>query len=149
MAATALVFGGVAGGFLHRQLAGPAATAPPATARYVTYSGRDFSPAASPDGRSIAFRSDRDGRGRIWLKQLATGTEVPLSSGPLDDWPQFSPDGSTVMFTRFDGARPSLFKVPLLGGEPRRVVDNAADASWSADGTRIAYLYLSSASPGR
>ena len=149
VAASALVFGGVAGGFLHRQLAGPAATLSPVNARYVTYSGRDFSPAASPDGRSIAFRSDRDGRGRIWLKQLATGTEVPLSSGPFDDWPQFSPDGSTVMFTRFDGARPSLFKVPLLGGEPRRVVDNAADASWSADGTRIAYLYLEPASPGK
>ena len=30
--------------------------------KYLTYSGHDYSPAASPDGKTIAFTSDRDGR---------------------------------------------------------------------------------------
>ena len=40
--------------------------------RFLTYSGHDSSPAASPDGKTIAFSSDRDGRRRIWLKDLAS-----------------------------------------------------------------------------
>ena len=70
----------------------------------LTYSGTDFSPAASPDGRTLAFASERDGRRRIWLKQLAGGNEVALTSGPDDD-PRFSPDGSMVLFTRSEGSR--------------------------------------------
>jgi serine/threonine protein kinase len=116
--------------------------------RYLTGSGRDFSPSASPDGRTIAFRSDRDGRARIWVKQLATGTEMPLTSGPVDDWPRFSPDGSTILFTRQGRDRPTLFRVPFLGGESRRVLDDAADAEWSPDGQRIVFLRSTRSSSG-
>jgi Tol biopolymer transport system component len=146
--AAALV-GLLGGALLHRQLGGPAAAPSPPEVRYLTYSGHDYSPDASPDGRSVAFRSDRDGRARIWLKQLATGTEVALTDGPSDDFPQFSPDGSTVLFTRFNGARPSVFRVPLLGGEARRVVDDAGEATWSPDGQRIAFLRSHPAAPGK
>jgi eukaryotic-like serine/threonine-protein kinase len=149
IASSALLIGAIGGALLYRQLAAPPSLPQPLKAQYLTYSGRDFSPAASPDGRSIAFRSDRDGHGRIWLKQLATGTEVALTNGPMDDAPQFSPDGSTVMFTRLNGARPSLFRVPLLGGEPRRVGDNAMDAAWSPDGGRIVYVQFEPAAPGK
>jgi eukaryotic-like serine/threonine-protein kinase len=69
----------------------------------VTYSGRDFSPAVSPDGRILAFSSDRDGTPKIWLKQLDGGGEVALTSGP-DDNPRFSPDGTSLLFARTDGA---------------------------------------------
>ena len=118
--------------------------------RYLTYSGSDFSPSASPDGRAIAFRSDRDGRARIWVKQLATGTEAALTEGPLDDSPAFSPDGSTILFTRGTGAQArALFRVPLLGGEARRIVEDATDGSWSPDGNRIVFLRMQPASPGK
>ena len=97
---------GLAGGaLLYRQLTPSSPVAPTLNVRYLTYSGSDFSPSASPDGRAIAFRSDRDGRARIWVKQLATGTEAALTEGPLDDSPAFSPDGSTILFTRGAGAR--------------------------------------------
>ena len=148
IAATALL--GLLGGvLLQRQLAAPAPAPAQPEARYLTYSGHDFSPAAAPDGRSVAFRSDRDGKARIWLKQLATGTEVPLTEGPADDLPQFSPDGSTVLFTRFSGARASVFRVPLLGGEPRRVIDDAVEAVSSPDGQQIAFLRSHPAAPGK
>jgi serine/threonine protein kinase len=149
IATGALLLGAFGGALGYRQLASRTVAAQPPTARYLTYSGRDFSPATSPDGHSIAFRSDRDGRGRIWLKQLATGTEVALTEGPLDDMPQFSPDGSTVLFTRKAGARLSLFRAPLLGGGTRRVVDDAMDGAWSPDGRQIVYVHLDPASPGK
>ena len=55
----------------------------------------------------IAFVSSRDGARRIWLKQLADGTEVALTEGPDDSTPRFAPDGSSLLFTRTapDGLR--------------------------------------------
>jgi eukaryotic-like serine/threonine-protein kinase len=107
--------------------------------RTLTYSGHDSSPAASPDGRTIAFSSDRDGRPRIWLKQLAGGGEAVLTTGP-DDFPRFSPDGSQLLFARSEGRTASLYRVPLLGGEPRKLLEDAMAGDWSPDGRRIAFV---------
>jgi Tol biopolymer transport system component len=147
--ALAAGLGLAAGALAHRQITGRTARPAPPEARYLTYSGRDYAPSVSRDGRAIAFRSDRDGRGRIWVKQLATGAEVALTDGPTDDLPHFSPDGSTILFTRRSGIRTSLFKVPLLGGEPRRVVEDAIDGSWSPDGQQIAFMRPHPAAPGK
>jgi Tol biopolymer transport system component len=148
IAAGALLVGAAIGALAYRQLA-PPASARPLEVRYLTYSGHDFSPASSPDGRSIAFHSDRDGKGRIWLKQLATGTEAALTDGPDDDLPRFSPDGATLLFSRRTGSHFSLFRVSLLGGEARRVVDDGLDASWSTDGSHIVFMRQYPASPGK
>ncbi|HXT22955.1 MAG TPA: protein kinase, partial [Thermoanaerobaculia bacterium] len=116
-----------------------AAPAAPPELRYLTHSGRDRSPAASPDGRLVAFTSERDGRPRIWLEQVPGGDETPLTAGP-DDFPRFSPDGGAILFARTEGLTASLFRVPTLGGEPRRVVDDATDGDFSPDGMRIAFV---------
>ena len=111
----------------------------PLLVRALTDSGRDWFPAASPDGKLVAFVSDRDGRQRIWLKQMPDGDEQPLTSGP-DDRPRFSPDGSSLLFVRREGGGSSLYRVGVLGGEPRRLVANAADGTYSCDGQRLAWV---------
>jgi serine/threonine protein kinase len=111
----------------------------PPTLRTLTYSGRDSAPAASPDGKLVAFVSSRDGRNRIWLKQLAGGTEAVLTTGPDDTAPRFSPDGAQLLFTRAEGGASALYRVALLG-EPRKLIDNAFDGDWSPDGKRIAFV---------
>jgi eukaryotic-like serine/threonine-protein kinase len=105
----------------------------------LTFSGKDSSPAVSPDGKLIAFRSDRDGTPRIWLKQLAGGNESVLSSGP-DDHPRFSADSSTIFFIRRQGADTSLYRISVLGGDERKIVDDAHSADPSPEGKRIAFL---------
>lgn len=107
--------------------------------RPLTYSGHDYSPAASPNGRFIAFTSDRDGRPRIWLKQLSNGEERPLTEGP-DDYPRVSPVGGLILFTRSEDGHSSLYRVGILGGEARKVVDDAVEGDWSPDGKQIAFL---------
>ena len=96
-------------------------------------------PAASPDGRTVAFRSARDGVNRIWLRQLATGEEAALTAGS-DHAPRFSPDGASILFARRDGDETSLYRVPVVGGQPRKLIDQAIEGDWSPDGTRLVFV---------
>jgi len=111
------------------------------TLRYLTHSGQDWGPAASPDGRRVAFTSERDGRRRIWLTDLAKGDESPLTTGPADSGARFSPDGGSILFTRIDAGIATLYLVPSSGGEPRRLLGRATSGDWSPDGRRLAYTW--------
>ena len=137
-----LVLGAVAG----RRTAPP--SLPPPRLAYITSSGQDGAPAISPDGRLCAFASSRDGVSRVWLKQLADGSEIALTQGP-DRAPRFTPDSTGVFFVRgavspggvIPGApKPAVYRVSALGGSPQKVVDDATEVDVSADGSRIAFL---------
>jgi Tol biopolymer transport system component len=121
----------------------PAEPAGAAVFRWMTFSGRDSSPAVSADGRTIAFTSERDGQPRIWLKQVTGEGEAPLTTGP-DDFPRFSPDGTQILFARPNDSSTSLYRAAVLGGEARRLVEGAAEGDWSPDGKRIGFLRLTS-----
>lgn len=124
-------------GFLLSMLFRTPVLEPPAV-RYISYSGHDYAPAASPDGRIVAFTSDRDGKPRIWLKELKGGGEIPLTAGP-DDHARFTADGTTLLFSRSEGSIISLYKISVLGGEPRKLVSDADFGDWSPDGSKIVF----------
>ncbi len=129
-----------AGAFLAGWLARPEAPASaPTRVTQLTFTGTDYSPAVSPDGRLVAFASSRDGVSRIWLKQLAGGGEQPLTAGP-DLLPRFAPDGSGVLYIHDEGGPFAVYRTALVGGQPRKLVANAYEADWSPDGRRVAYL---------
>jgi len=123
------------------RLSRPAASTPePVRIRPLTFSGADFQPTVSPDGKLLAFTSTRDGKSRIWLKQFVGGGEQPLTDGP--DWsPQFSADGASVYFIHSEGGATAAYRVPLVGGVPRKVVENGREIDPSPDGRHVAYLW--------
>ena len=66
----------------------------------VTQGGRDNSPAWSPDGKTLAFISARDGNSQIYLLTMEGGEAkklTQLSTGA--DLFHWSPDGKTIAFT--------------------------------------------------
>ena len=133
------------GGYSLGKRAAPFESPKPPKIRALTFSGNAKTPSASPDGRTIAFESNRGGTSRIWLKQI-DGGEAPLTDG-FDISPTFSPDGSTVAFMRVPapGARPTIYVQPVVGGQPRPVVTNADVPEWSPDGEEILFVRRSEA----
>jgi serine/threonine protein kinase len=127
------------GGLLASSLRHPPRLLTVPSIRSLTYSGRDYSPAASTDGKRVCFSSNRDGTNRIWIKEIATGLEEAKTSGP-DDFPRFSRDGSMILFTRAVGTRRALFRIPLIGGEPAKVVDDALWGDWSPNGRQVTFV---------
>jgi len=112
----------------------------PPRVRALTYSGNSGMPSVSADGRTMAFMSNRDGRARIWLKQMAGG-EAPLTEGQ-DIYPDLSPDGAAVAFMRFPkpGSPPTVFRRQVVGGKARPLVEFGGGPAWSPDGEEIAFL---------
>jgi serine/threonine protein kinase/Tol biopolymer transport system component len=132
--AVGLLLGGLVGAWLatRRQPA-------PTRLRVLTHSGNDSWPTASPDGKLVAFTSDRDGRPRIWLRQMSSGDEVAVTEG-VDAVPRFSPDGASLLFVRRREAGSDLLRVAAVGGEAKRLVPDAVAGDWSPDGKRIAFI---------
>ncbi|HYD01254.1 MAG TPA: hypothetical protein VEB22_08515 [Phycisphaerales bacterium] len=63
--------------------------------------GNDVMPAISPDGKRIAFASDRNGAWQLFVMGAAGGRAVQLSpEGACDLHPTWSPDGKRVAFCR-------------------------------------------------
>jgi dipeptidyl aminopeptidase/acylaminoacyl peptidase/roadblock/LC7 domain-containing protein len=78
-------------------------TTPGATARRVLDGpGMTWGPSWSPDGRLLAFYSDRDGVAKAWLWDRATGVSRLLSDAPARSYygyelAMWTPDGGTMI----------------------------------------------------
>src|SRR5687768_12022392 len=104
---------------------------------------RDAFPRFSPDGKWIAFSSDRNGNLDVYIIPSGGGTATQLTFHSADDtvlgW---TPDGRGVLFSgsRGEDFMAQLYIVSIDGGLPRRAgTDMGNAASFSANGQRIAY----------
>ena len=109
--------------------------------RLTSDSGLTMTPALSPDGKLIAYASDRSGEGKldIWVQQVGGGEAIRLTRDPTDDYaPTFSPDGRAIAFrSEWDGG--GIYIVSALGGEARKIAYHGRRPRFSPDGKWIAY----------
>ena len=120
----------------------------------------DYSPAISPDGKWVAFASNRLQNAELYLIDLTEGSLHQLThTDELDEYmPAFSPDGKSIAFaterTRggmmlppiqasgSDPSRASIYLMDIDGRNQRPLVDaDGADRApvFSPDGQKIAF----------
>ena len=115
------------------------------------------SPQISPDGAKIVYtlvtvNAKHDNyETSLWVIPASGGAARPLTSGPHDSSPRWSPDGRTLAFLRAseqknkDGKPQSaqIYLLSMEGGEARPLTDipkGAGGLAWAPDGQSIAFL---------
>ena len=101
--------------------------------------------AISDDGRYVAYVVTEGGKSGLWLRQVATTSNVAIVP-PADvrfHGVTFSPDGNYVYYSFYPAGEMSggLWQVPVLGGGARRVLDDVdGDISFDPSGKRFAMV---------
>jgi Tol biopolymer transport system component/DNA-binding winged helix-turn-helix (wHTH) protein len=109
--------------------------------RLTSDSGLADTPALSPDGKLLAYSSDRFSAGQmdLYVKHVAGGEPIRLTfDGAGNTAPNFSPDGSKIVFrSNRDGG--GIYEIASLGGQARMLARDGLDPKFSPDGTQVAY----------
>lgn len=114
-------------------------------ARQLTVGGHEFGPIFSPDGEWIAFTGEYDGNVDVFVMPADGGVPRRLTWHPGRDVAAgWTPDGSKVVFRSGQAAYADfdrLYTISPEGGWPTALpMWRAEDASFSPDGTRVAYV---------
>jgi TolB protein len=117
---------------------------------------RETDPAPSPDGKWLAFQSNRSGSSQIWimstqggqLRQLTAEPESSLTPGAKSKiatrvmTPTWAPDGKSLLFISTRSGPYNIYSIPFEGGEPKPLSNAAGSqrfAVYSPDGSKICF----------
>jgi serine/threonine protein kinase len=116
-------------------------TSPSEYTQITNFNDSATAPGLSPDGRMVTFIRGGEAfmsRGQIYVKLLPNGESVRLTSDAYDKYgPVFTPDGSRIAYTSLTPSSTSTswdtWTVPVLGGQPTRLLPNASGLIWLND----------------
>lgn len=129
--------------YLHESTrnAGESKAVIPLKVEKLTATGQSRLAAISPDGKYIAYTHALGIRSAVWLRQLATNTNVeivPPANGPVYGL-AFAATGEYLYFVRGDPT--ALYRVSSLGGVSTKIIDTLeGDFSISSDDRQIAFI---------
>jgi len=122
----------------------PGMGAPSASGPVIAISStrQDQNPHLSPDGRRVAFSSNRSGETEIWVAEPdgSNAFQVTSMGAPATGTARWSPDGESLTFNSNLEGHWDIYVIGASGGKPRRLTaDPANDAvpSFSHDGRWI------------
>jgi Tol biopolymer transport system component len=116
--------------------------------RFAAWEGSELDAAISPDGKFVAFVSDRAGPFDAWVGQVEGGEFLNLTKGHFPELANptirtvgFSGDGAHVWIGIYQraGRGKSISLVPTIGGAPRPFLASAVTVVWSPDRRQIVY----------
>src|SRR5207237_3846255 len=85
--------------YIYKRPQMPASTLQRSLTRLTFDDGLQFGATWSPDGRFIAYSSDRGGKFDIWVQQVSGGDPVQITKGPGQNWqPDWSPNGKYLAY---------------------------------------------------
>lgn len=97
----------------------------------------------SPDGRRIAFYSNRSGNRDIWTVPVEGGPARQVTHDPAQDWhPDWSPDGKSLTFMSTRAGSTDVWVIDVDGGEPRQLTSDSESEQFprfSPDGKWILF----------
>ena len=107
-------------------------------------SSTNVRPTWSPDGKRIAYQSNRDGSYHIYVMDTDGGNTKQISSGnDIDDrHPAWSPDGNAIAVDSGDATHREIWIIDVSSQRRTQITKTgqiASFPSWSPDGKRIAY----------
>ncbi len=117
--------------------------------RFISSTFFDAHARYSPDGKKIAFVSDRSGSFEIWVCDADGLNAIQLTQfgrGWAGD-EQWSPDNSRLTFDSNVDGHPEVYVVNASGGKPRRLTfsSGSENPSWSNDGHWVYFNSMESA----
>lgn len=104
--------------------------------------GSLYAPERSPRDDRIVFTNQTGGEQEVWVMRLDGKNPHPLTDGPEDIDPTYSPDGLMIAFASARSGQRQLYVMERDGSEVRQLT-NLADmggrSTWSANGQRLAF----------
>ncbi len=113
--------------------------------RLTSHPAAEFNPHFSPDGQWIAFSAGYENNVDVYVVSVNGGSPRRLTWHPQADLVNgWAPDGKRILFTSAremrNGRSSQLWEISTAGGYPVKVMAAvAAEGSWSADRSRLAY----------
>jgi Tol biopolymer transport system component/DNA-binding winged helix-turn-helix (wHTH) protein len=95
----------------------------------------------SPDGRYIAYSSDRGGKFDIWVQQVSGGDPIQITKGSGHHWqPNWSPDGKYIAYRSEEGDG-GIYVIPALGGAglERKIAPFGYYPKWSPNSLQVLF----------